>query len=445
MTGPSWLSGILPERVLSQLSVARPRSTRSHGSICLLCRGGKLLCGKMSCPVLLRAQALAKSSIRITSPEICGSSPPSVFVGRIGYPKVYVGPMVPPVTGETSVLDTPELWFGRDVQEIVDFRFMLVRGKVPADVNSADSSFIRELQELAMVRTPADVEMVLERVPKMVLTLGSDIQPFGPSAPLRDFQLSSNPKTDRRIEKAYSDRDLPAHQAIVELYEQGVLISSIQRSFSLGMFGIGRQRRLVPTRWSITAVDSIVSQNLIARMKEYPTIDEFRVYKLSHMDNRFAAILMPESWSFEWIEAWFPGTTWNPETAPEPAVMGDHETYEGRTAYPDIGGCYYACRLAVAEALVRERRQASALVLREIHPGYLLPVGVWFVRESVRRMLAQRPEVFHDLRSALESAVSGLTIPVSRWVDASWLLRRSLFQKKITEFWQNGRVLKREV
>jgi len=442
MVAPSWLSEILPAGILSQLSPTRPRS---RGHLCLLCRGGKLLCGKRSCPVLLRAQALAKTSIRITSPEIHGSSPPGVFVGRMGYPKVYAGPMVPPVTGETSILDMPELWFGRDIQEIVDFRFMLVRGKTPVHVSSVDSDFIRELQELAMARAPADTEMILEKVPSMVLTLGSDIQPFGPSALLRRFQLSSNVKADRRIERAHGDRDLPAWQAVVELYEEGVLVSSIQRSFSLGMFGLGRRRRLVPTRWSITAVDSIISQHLIDKLKEFPTVDEFRVYRLSHMDNRFVAILMPEKWSFEWIEAWFPGTTWNPETATEPAVMGDYEPYEGRTTYPDIGGCYYACRLAVAEALVRERRQASALVLREIHPGYLLPVGVWFVRESVRRMLAQRPETFDSLRSALVSAAESLSIPIDRWVRASWLLRRSIFQRRMTEFWHDGGVLEHKM
>lgn len=393
-----------------------------------------MLCGKRSCPVLLRAQSLAKTSLRITSPEIRGSSPPGVFVGRIGYPKVHVGPMVPPFTGDTSVLDTPEMWLGKELQEIVDYRFALIRGKIRADVRSVDGRQIERLQELAMGRSPADAEVVLERVPKMVLTLGSDIQPFGPSAPMRDFQLCSNVRADSRIEKAYGDRDLGAAEAVVELYERGVRVSAIQRTFSLGMFGVGARRRLVPTRWSITAVDSILSQHLIEKIKDCPTIDEFRVYSFSCMDNRFVAILMPERWSFEWIEAWFPGTTWNPEKAGRPAVMGDYEPYEGRTTYPDIGGCYYACRLAVAESLLREGKQASALVVREIHPGYLLPVGVWFVRESVRRLLSQPAVTFDNVQAAIQYAMSRLTIPLSRWLEESSLLRRLLFQKRITEF-----------
>jgi hypothetical protein len=39
--------------------------------------------------------------------------------------------------------------------------------------------------------------------------------------------------------------------------------------------------------------------------------------------------------------------------------------------------------LAVGELLEKERRQAAVVVLREAHPGYIMPVGVWQVREIV--------------------------------------------------------------
>jgi hypothetical protein len=63
------------------------------------------------------------------SPDIDGMSPPSVFIGRIGYPNVYVGPLVPPVHEDTSIYDLPEHWFGKSMDEIVGFRSLLVRGK----------------------------------------------------------------------------------------------------------------------------------------------------------------------------------------------------------------------------------------------------------------------------------------------------------------------------
>ncbi|MFQ6129671.1 MAG: Nre family DNA repair protein [Candidatus Hadarchaeaceae archaeon] len=448
-TNVKWLRDIIaPEQVgelatLRDIKVARVPSS----SVCLLCKGGRMLCGKLRCPIVAKAQSLAKSSLQITSPRIQGSTPPGVFVGRIGYPKVYVGPMVPPYRGDTEILDTPEFWLGKGIQEIIDYRFALIRGKSRANVHDARSGgrLLDVLQELAMGKRPVDAEAVLTRVPNKVITLSGETQPFGPSAPLRSF-TTSDVSVDRRIEGAFYDRDLKAADAVVELYNDDVLVTRIQRAFSLGMFGFQKRRKMVPTRWSITAVDSILSFELIDQIKQHDTIDEYRVYSFENLDNLFVAILMPERWSFEWIEAWFPGTTWNPdERVGAPAMMGDWEPYRGRTTYPDVGGCYYACRLAVAEQLNQERRQASALVLREIHPGYILPVGVWNVRESIRRTMQQEPKKFDTFQAALGFAQTKLTIPLRKWIKTSELLKRALFQKKITEFVHERRVLQHEL
>ena len=37
--------------------------------------------------------------------------------------------MIPPIMGDTSVIDTPELWLDKSIDDIVDFRSMLIRGK----------------------------------------------------------------------------------------------------------------------------------------------------------------------------------------------------------------------------------------------------------------------------------------------------------------------------
>lgn len=437
-TDIKWLRDIIATKQVGELAAFRDvKVARApSSSLCLLCKGGRMLCGKLRCPIVAKAQSLAKSSLQITSPCIQGSTPPGVFVGRIGYPKVYIGPMVPPYRGDTEILDTPELWIGKSIQDIIDYRFALIRGKVRTSVYNAQSGgrLLDTLQELAMGKRPVDAEAMLTRVPNKVITLSGESQPFGPSAPLISFK-TSDVSVDHRIERAFYDRDFKAANAVVELYEDDVLVTRIQRAFSLGMFGFQKRRKLVPTRWSITAVDSILSLELINQIKQHNTIDEYRVYSFEHLDNRFVAILMPERWSFEWIEAWFPGTTWNPdERAAAPAIMGDFEPYRGRTTYPDVGGCYYACRLAVAERLNQERRQASALVLREIHPGYILPVGVWNVRESVRQTVQSEPQKFDTFQAALNHAQTKLTIPLRKWVENSEMLKRTLFQKKITEF-----------
>ncbi len=380
--------------------------------------------------MLVKAQSLARVSGLLNSNVVQGSSPPAFFVGRIGYPKVWVGPMVPPLRGQTEVFDTPELWMGRQLEEILDYRFSLVRGRAREEVSSQDR-LISSLQDLALSSRPVDSEMVLSRVPRGTLIFSEEVQPFGPSAPLRSF-TSQPSAADRRLEKVFYDRDLKAIHAVYQLYGEGVPVSRIQKVFSLGMLGLGRQRRLVPTRWSITAVDSILSERLVEKVRGFETIDEYRVYHFRHLYNTFAVLMIPDCWSFEWAEAWYPGTAWNPGRERE--IISDCESYWGRKTYPEIGGCYYACRLAVAERLVGERKQATAIALREIHPGFLLPLGVWFVREGVREALRREPRKFETLERALTYLSSLLEVPLQEWLGSCGLLKRVREQRKLGEF-----------
>ena len=381
----------------------------------------------------MKAQSIGRSNYSY-SDQIAGSSPPGVFVGRIGYPKVSIGPMVPPEYGDTSILDTPEFWLGRPLETIVDYRYSLVRGNTRANIEDAvnPGRTLQQLQELSMAAKPVDSELRLSKAPRKVLTLSEDSQPFGPSAPMERFK-TSNVSVERKIEKPYYDRDLKAAEAIFSLYKDGIMVTRIQRALSIGMFGEGARRRLVPTRWSITAVDSTISASLIERVKGFQTIDEYRVYSYSVYDNQYVAILLPEPWRFEWIEAWFPNTTWNQFTK-EPYIIGDYEEYFGRRTYARVGGCYYSTRLAVAEALEEERRQASAIVLRETYPGYIMPLGVWNVRESIRELMRQRPSKFDSFGPALAAALAKMRIQSKKWKASSVLISRELTQAKITSF-----------
>ena len=404
--------------------------------MCLACRGAKLLCGKPKCPILTKVEGFARHADSLLRVEtVQGSSPPGVFVGRFGYPHVYIGPMVPAIFGNTEYLDTPEMWKGKSIEEIVDYRYSLVRGCTRANIHDPvkGSRLVESLQEIAMSTKPADSELRLTKKPESRMTFSENSQPFGPSAPLKEFKPTGNISVDRRIEKAYYDSDLKAADAVFRLYRDGVLFSKLEKSFSVGVFGQKKRRKLVPTRWSITAIDSTLSLRLIDEIKDYETIDEFRVYVYSNLDNVYVGILTPEKWKFEWIEAWHSGTAWNKFGA-RPEMIGDFEGYYGRKTYAKPGGCYYSTRFAVAEHLSREKRQAGAIMLREIHPGYILPVGVWNVRESIRALLSGRYRTFDTLTQALDFAAGNFLIGNTYWVANSELLRQGLEQRKITEY-----------
>jgi len=402
--------------------------------LCVACKGGKFLCGKTRCPLLVRANFYLKTMPLIKGLDVDGASPPSVFVGRIGYPYVYAGPMVPPVHEDTSLFDLPELWFGKSIDEIVGFRSLLIRGKHRVHVRRFQEAgkIMDKTRELALSVNPVDVELALTKPPRRNLVLDDEVQPFGPSAPMRDLRVGTA-RWDHQIEKAYYDTDLKAANAVRSLYEKGVFVTKIQRAFSVGAFGLKQNRRLVPTRWSITAVDSILSKDLMEKIKTFPEINEYRLYESRYLDNIFEVLMLPQAWSYESMEAWYPGTIWNP-SGRSIVMYSDWEGYEGRTTYADIGGCYYAARLAVSELLMKERRQATVIVLREAHPGYIMPVGVWQVRENVRNAMRQTPLKFNTLDEVLARISSQFQIPLQRWMQNSKLLQDALFQKRLTQY-----------
>jgi hypothetical protein len=393
-----------------------------------------MLCGKSSCPTLSKAESLIKYLPRLDSNQIDGSSPPGAFAGHVGYPKVYLGPLIPPSKGDTRLLDTPELWIGKGIQTIIDYRFSLVRGKALIEIHDAKdpSKYLLDLHDMALSSSSVEVDAEFKKKPRMAVTLSEETQPFGPSAIIQSMKIA--PSTgERKLEAVYYDGDQRAVEGMVELYHGGIEVSRIQRILSLGMLGLQEQRKIVPTRWSITAVDDTLSQHHLKYVRRYPPIDKFEVYKYVYLDNVYIAILSPRSWEYECIEAWFPGTAWN-EAGNVPAMMGDHESYEGRTTYASIGGCYYSTRLAVAEALRRIQRQASALVLREIRPGYILPVGVWSVRESVRAALRTKPFIFDTFKQALEFACKNFAIPAHTWISNSALIKNELLQRRLSQY-----------
>jgi hypothetical protein len=58
--------------------------------------------------------------------------------------------------------------------------------------------------------------------------------------------------------------------------------------------------------------------------------------------------------------------------------------------------------MAVCEQLLKEQRQATVIVLREARPGYIMPIGVWQVRENVRNAMRQKPYKFNSLAQSLQ-------------------------------------------
>ncbi|NYT08096.1 MAG: hypothetical protein GKC05_07580 [Methanomicrobiales archaeon] len=360
---------------------------------------------------------------------IDGSSPPSIFIGSWNYPKVFAGPMIAPLHGDTRILDMPEAWIPdrRSQEEIISYRMSLVRGKLRQDVRDLDGRFADQLREIALSAGSIASEATFDRVPTGC-SLSEEQTPFGPSAEIERLDIES-PKWDPDLERVYYDTDLPTADGIVGLHAAGIPFTCIQKALSAGTMGRGKARKMVPTRWSITACDTTIGDHLLRDVRRHQPIDTVRVHRFSSLHNHYAVILLPTPWQYEWMEAFLhvAGT--------EELIFSDLEWNRGKREYSRVGGCFYSCRMAVLEALSRERKQAGAIVLREARRGYV-PMGVFNVRENVRNALLTPPEYFEDLAGALAAVGPGFQVPVSRFVGESTLLSECLRQKqsRLTDF-----------
>jgi len=330
--------------------------------------------------------------------------------------------MVPPIHGDTSLLDSPEKWKGKSLEEIVNFRLNLVRGIQKIPIDQTDGRYIENLQEVTMSSKPTDSDLIFEKALSSSISLDDESAPFGPIGQIKSAKFSGTSSV-KSIEKTFYDKDLKAQDAVLNLYNSGIEISKIQKCFSIGM--LGQKRKLVPTRWSITATDDIISKSLIDEILDYDLIDSCKVFSYGHLGNTFSVVLFPHRWIYEMIEAWYSN-----------GILGfgsDYEDARGINHPPAIAGAYFAAKLGVVEYLSKKKIQAGVVILREIRPEYAIPVGVWQIREGIREAMKQNPTITDSFDHALVLASNKMSISKSEWLshgNISKLMR----QKTLSDF-----------
>jgi hypothetical protein len=357
--------------------------------------------------------------------ELDGSTPPSVFIGSWNYPKVYAGPMIAPISGDTTIMDMPESWIPQDKsqEDIIGYRMNLVRGKQLVGIKDLENGFVEKLQEISLAEGSIESEAEFSKKPRGT-SFSDEHAPHGPSGLIQKFDID-NVKWDHALEKAFYDTDLKAADAVLDLNNNGIPFSNIQKAFSVGAMGVGKRRKLVPTRWSITACDSTIGDKLLKTVRFNDILDTHRVYEFSSLNNYYAILLLPSEWQYEWIEAFLH------VLGREELIFSDYENNGGKKGYSRVGGCYYTCKMAVLEALAKEGKQAGAIVLREAYNGYV-PLGVFNVRENVRNAMMQTPIEFEDMKTALGYISTKLKLPMQKFIKQSDLLNELLKSRQTT-------------
>ena len=342
--------------------------------------------------------------------KLDSNSPPSVFIGsKLKYPLVNVGILSPLERDEDAwVYDDAKYWANNNFQinDILRLRDSLLNSRFHSQVQDTRSQgtgnkFVQIAQEIAVASQPVDVEIELKHRLNVNRQTDKVLTPHGMHAGLKMAKITGNVKIHQKVDKVMND-EIKANEGIEFLYKNNFTEYTLSKILSVGVLGLKKNKRLVPTRWSITATDDSIGKFLLKRVRENQIIEDYQLFFGEFLGNEYLIALLPDVWSYELFELYLPGSSWNPSH--EIKASTDFEDYYGRKEYAfSTAGGYYASRLPIIEYLNSIKRQATVIAIRLETPSYWAALGVWVVRESVRKAIERGAIKFRDLNETLES------------------------------------------
>jgi hypothetical protein len=402
--------------------------------LCVTCRG------RGFCKKPCRIYKKIKDFIPKTKTHFSGNSPPEVFIGRYGYPHINAGILSPDfseVEDNIQEFSMPEIWHEKNlpISQVLSNRGKLIYGRFKTQIKKArfNNRLLNLMQEISMAYKSVSTEFFLKKPPKQNLEISRSLPLIGNPAPLEHARLEENPKIKKKVDFLVSDTDCKSVIAINELHKSGIPTSSISKILSAGLLGIKSNRKLVPTRWSITATDDTISKELLKKIRFFSEINEILLFSSYYNGNHYEILLLPDKFAFEVLEAETIGSLWN--QTQKTVIIQDYEFFNGRKSYANnVIGAYYACRLALCEYFMKIKKQATALFLREVRPEYFAPLGVGILRETCRAALSKKPEKFNTIKEALQQAQTRLKLPISRFTNKSIILKEFGKQTRLSNW-----------
>jgi len=366
--------------------------------------------------------------------KIDSISPPSVFIGsKLKYPLVNIGILSPLEKDDNAwVYDDAKYWAEQDfqIEDVVKLRDSLLNSRFQSKVTDSrlNKKFVGLAQEIAVAAKPVDVEIELKN--RLSFKRGRDrvVTPQGMSAGLKKATITGNVKIHKKVDKIMND-EIKAAEGMKLLYKNNFDEYTLSKILSVGVMGLKKDKRFVPTRWSITATDDTLGKQLLEQVRNYKYIEDYELFFGEFMGNQYIIFMFPNVWSYELFELYYPGSSWNPSN--EMKASTDFESFSGRKTYASntVGG-YYATRLPILEYLNKIKRQASVLVIRLETPSYWAALGVWVCRESVRKAL--RTGMKFDSREELLDAAQKIA-KIKYDFDGSGILNKSKLLRQIKE------------
>jgi hypothetical protein len=395
--------------------------------LCFRCKG-RGYCNRGFCVIKQKIQ-VQKSFNENSKKDFFGENY-NVFVGKYGYPNVNVGLLNINESKKDETVDNPKLWSKDeyDINKIINLRSNLINSNFQTKVKGFNDRFMDLVQEVSLTDRPVDTEISLEKKPQFKLTFNQDTTPFGPTIKLEKAKITENVHIPIKIDKIVND-EITATEGLVTLNHKGFDEYYLTKIFSAGNLGNQINKKLVPTRWSITAVDDALGKDMISKIKDAKPIDTYTLYVGGHLGNNFLVLCIPDIWSYELFEMMTQSYEYT----------HDMENNYGRKSYAiETAGGYYASRFSVLQKLQSINRQATVIVLRLVTDDYWAPLGVWVVREAVKKAMNNTPLKFNTLEEMLtyinKYSMQKFNYDITKITTRSESLHQIKTQKKLIDY-----------
>lgn len=341
---------------------------------------------------------------------------------------------------KTSFFETGNL-VKKSYNEILPLKAKSILGSTQKNyIKKPKARIVEELRDIYKSKTAIEMQSSFDKEITFNKILSSKVAGvMGSQNELTKLEAQENTKTSNKIEK-FTANDIKAREAIISLYEKGVSEHQIINLLALGSFGIEINRKLVPTKWAISAYDQTIDNYLHKKIQKYSLINQYEIYQDRDKGNDFIIILLPDTFSAEIVETWdISGfdqseATGKWKTDKKMIIEQDYVGNNNKLGYtePNCSGGYWATKSPINRFLDQRKKQASYISIRFID-NYEIPLGVVFVRECARKALKNC--IFKSSsQKEVEDFLKQYSPRHYYHFKTSKLLKEQQTQKKITSF-----------
>lgn len=198
----------------------------------------------------------------------------SAIVGEKNYPNLKVH-NVSNSNEDNSFFKTSDI-VKRDYSDIIKLKARNILGSTnDTYIKKTNDRINKELQDIYKSKNAIEFNSEFEnelRFDKVLVNKVSGI--VGSRNPLLSLKANENTSTSKKIEK-YTANDIKSREAIISLYEKGVNEHQIINLLALGSFGMQMNKKMVPTRWAITAYDQTIEKHLHKKLVAHRPVEKY--------------------------------------------------------------------------------------------------------------------------------------------------------------------------